>query len=627
MSIKHKLITGYGSLLLIILLFGVCVHFGILKFNKVKNEMAMRYEQLVDLEMVKNINTSLILEAMDLLVKKDEAVVYKEYTENVDKLFIEMFEFEKELLGDADTKAKVDLINEFINDYKIFEKTMKVDLPHLIVNIKTVDPVKFDELDDYIDGFGDEVADDIEHLKLMIEKELAQAETNLQEFEKEFNTFIILTVIFSFLLGLAIASYNIIKITKNIETFKNGVLGFFKYLNKETEDVSLLNTDSKDEIALMSKEINKNILNTKKLIEQDTELIKDVKSVVETVKKGILTKRIVNSTENESLEELKDLFNDMLDLLVKDICGDTNKIQKGIEEFQKLNFTHRIPNPTGKTSQGLNNLADIINDMLIENKKVGLVLGNSSELLLENVSTLNRVSNESAAAIEETSAALEEITNNITNNTDTILQMAEYAKELDLSAKKGEDLAKETTDAMNDINEEVSAINEAISIIDQISFQTNILSLNAAVEAATAGEVGKGFAVVAAEVRNLASRSAEAAKEIKDLVEKATIKADNGKEISTKMIDGYTTLNHTIESTINLIQNVENSSSEQKMGIQQINDAVNQLDRQTQENAAVSNNTHDVATRTDTIAHKVLESVDEKEFIGKDNIILEEKVA
>merc|ERR1711991_1300727 len=97
----------------------------------------------------------------------------------------------------------------------------------------------------------------------------------------------------------------------------------------------------------------------------------------------------------------------------------------------------------------------------------------------------------------------------------------------------GQNLATKTASSMDEINTEVNAINESITIIDQIAFQTNILSLNAAVEAATAGEAGKGFAVVAQEVRNLASRSAEAAKEIKDLVESATIKANDGKKISS----------------------------------------------------------------------------------------------
>ncbi|MCT7616114.1 methyl-accepting chemotaxis protein, partial [Aliarcobacter butzleri] len=188
------------------------------------------------------------------------------------------------------------------------------------------------------------------------------------------------------------------------------------------------------------------------------------------------------------------------------------------------------------------------------------------------------------------------------------------------SANQGEKLANETTVAMDEINNQVNLINEAISVIDQIAFQTNILSLNAAVEAATAGEAGKGFAVVAQEVRNLASRSAEAAKEIKAIVENATSKANQGKQIATNMIEGYKELNQNIINTINLISDIEMSSKEQLSGIEQINVAVTQLDQQTQQNANVAMQTHTISTMTDQIAKLIVSSADEKEFIGKNEV-------
>lgn len=117
--------------------------------------------------------------------------------------------------------------------------------------------------------------------------------------------------------------------------------------------------------------------------------------------------------------------------------------------------------------------------------------------------------------------------------------MSSHSEELTQSIKKGQDLANSTVVSMDQINEQTQAIADAITVIDQITFQTNILSLNAAVEVATAGEAGKGFVVVAQEVRNLASRSAEAAKEIKDIVEEATEKTNNGKTIADEMINGY----------------------------------------------------------------------------------------
>ena len=233
---------------------------------------------------------------------------------------------------------------------------------------------------------------------------------------------------------------------------------------------------------------------------------------------------------------------------------------------------------------------------------------------------LNISSNEAAASLEETAAALEQITSNIRNNTQNIAKMASYSDSVTKSASDGEKLANQTTIAMDEINVQVNLITDAITIIDQIAFQTNILSLNAAVEAATAGEAGRGFAVVAQEVRNLASRSAEAAKEIKTIVENATKKANDGKDIATHMIDGYKELNQNITNTINLISDIEMSSKEQLSGIEQINDAVNSLDRQTQQNAAIASQTHDVAVVTDEIAKLVVSNANAKEFIGKNEV-------
>ncbi|MCT7910196.1 methyl-accepting chemotaxis protein, partial [Arcobacter lacus] len=228
--------------------------------------------------------------------------------------------------------------------------------------------------------------------------------------------------------------------------------------------------------------------------------------------------------------------------------------------------------------------------------------------------------NEAAASLEETAAALEEVTSNVRNNTQNIAQMAKLSSEVTASANQGEKLANETTVAMDEINNQVNLINEAIGVIDNIAFQTNILSLNAAVEAATAGEAGKGFAVVAGEVRNLASRSAEAAREIKTIVENATSKANQGKSIATNMIEGYKELNQNISQTISLISDIQNASKEQLLGIEQINDAVTLLDRQTQQNAMIASQTHDVALITDEISKLIVSDADSKEFEGKNEV-------
>ena len=206
---------------------------------------------------------------------------------------------------------------------------------------------------------------------------------------------------------------------------------------------------------------------------------------------------------------------------------------------------------------------------------------------------------------------------NIRNNTENIAKMAKYSNEIIKASASGEALANETTNAMDEINSKVSMVNDAISVIDQIAFQTNILSLNAAVEAATAGEAGKGFAVVAQEVRNLATRSAEAANEIKRIVQLATSKTKEGSEIANSMIEGYTSLNENISITLDLIQNVTTASKEQSVGMVQINDAVNNLDQITQKNAQSASEANEIAKQTLKISNEIIEQVNSKEFDGK----------
>ena len=152
-------------------------------------------------------------------------------------------------------------------------------------------------------------------------------------------------------------------------------------------------------------------------------------------------------------------------------------------------------------------------------------------------------------------------------------------------------------------------IAQVINIIQEIAFQTNILSLNAAVEAATAGEAGRGFAVVAAEVRNLASRSAEAAKEINNIVQKAKQRANEGKEIANSMILGYETLNKNIENQINIINEVSSASKEQSEAMEQINDAINELDKTTQQNAAMASQINSQAHNIEVLSNKLVEVV------------------
>ncbi len=416
---------------------------------------------------------------------------------------------------------------------------------------------------------------------------------------------------------LAILFFALVKILAPLKTLENGLNFFFRYLKGEEKSINKLNITTNDEFGHMAKDIDKQMELISHNLNEDKKLIDEVKNVVNRVKEGHLDLQIKNETSNLSLNELKNMLNDMIETIKGNVNEDINVILNSLEKYAKLNFVDNIPNPSGNVAIGLNNLADIINQMLHENKINGLTLDESSKVLLENVNILNKSSNETAVSLEETAAAIEEITSTVINNTERISTMTNHSKELSNSIEEGQKLATITVESMDSINEQTQAIADAITIIDQIAFQTNILSLNAAVEAATAGEAGKGFAVVAAEVRNLANRSSEAAREIKELVENATSKTNSGKKIADDMIKGYVKLRENISKTTEVIKDISISSSEQRTSIEQINDVVNRLDRQTQNNASIASQTHDIAINTSHIAKTILDTVNEKNFKNK----------
>ena len=427
--------------------------------------------------------------------------------------------------------------------------------------------------------------------------------------------------IFAFVVLFAMFAISVLMsyIIKHIKIIEDGVIKFFAYLNRKTETVDDIHIKSDDEFGAMAKIINDNIAYTAKLLEDDNKVLQNTIEVLHEFEQGDLVQRVKSKTENPELSQLVKVINNMGDNLESNI----NKVLNVLEQYTNYDYLKKVDANSLKEhllklANGVNGLGDSITKMLVDSKKSGSVLFRSSEELLKNVDILNNSANTVASSLEETSAALEEMTSNIKSNGESVMKMTKIANGLNARVEEGEHLANQTTLSMDKIDEQVNAINEAISVIDQIAFQTNILSLNAAVEAATAGEAGKGFAVVAGEVRNLASRSAEAAKEIKVLVENATAKADEGKGIAGKMINGFAELKGSIKETIALIDHVAEASKEQQIGIEQINESVSSIDNQTQKNAAIASQTNSIAAKTKCVADYVLEHTEDKQFVGKD---------
>ena len=527
------------------------------------------------------------------------------------------------LMDKSLAKASIDPTKEFKN-YIISQKFINKDFLQDAQNIEMEELIKNNrfETDKFLYTFT--YVEDFQNKKLgiaLVGSPLTKVNVAVNSAKSiiDIALLIIVILVIFILITIMIGVQKII--IKPLEDFNNGIKNLIS--NNNSTAMHRISKKSNDELGDVADNFNKYLEQIDLGIQEDLKLIDEAELVMGRVKNGWYSQKISQSTSNNQLNMLKENINSMIDSTKERFII----INKLLEEYSNQNYINKLhlenieKNGVFDTFiQGINTLRDSITTMLIENKKNGLTLGESSTILMSNVNTLNSNSNESAAALEETAAALEEITSNISSNTNTIIKMSSFANALTTSAQNGEELATQTTESMNEIDVEVNAINEAITVIDQIAFQTNILSLNAAVEAATAGEAGKGFAVVAQEVRNLASRSAEAANEIKTLVQNATTKANDGKQIADKMIEGYHGLNENIAKTIELISDVEMASKEQKLGIEQINDAVSSLDQQTQQNAMIASQTHEVALQTDGIAKIVVSKADEKEFVGKDKV-------
>ena len=213
-------------------------------------------------------------------------------------------------------------------------------------------------------------------------------------------------------------------------------------------------------------------------------------------------------------------------------------------------------------------------------------VASASQQLAAASEQLSSGAQQSASSLEETASSLEEITATVRQNADNADQANQLANSSRETAEKGGAVVAQAVDAMGEINRSSRKIADIITTIDEIAFQTNLLALNAAVEAARAGEQGRGFAVVAGEVRNLAQRSASAAREIKGLIEDSVQKVETGSELVNKSGETLGAIVTSVKRVTDIVAEIAAASREQTVGIEQINKAVAQMDQVTQSNAS-----------------------------------------
>jgi methyl-accepting chemotaxis protein len=238
-------------------------------------------------------------------------------------------------------------------------------------------------------------------------------------------------------------------------------------------------------------------------------------------------------------------------------------------------------------SRGINQLADNLLQIVAQVKEAALEVFRGAEEISAGNTNLSSRTAEQAASLEETATSMEEMTTTVKQNADNARQANQLAIAASEQAESGGAVVGKAVKAMAGIDESAWRIADIISVIDDIAFQTNLLALNAAVEAARAGEQGRGFAVVASEVRNLAGRSASAAKEIKDLIQDSVRKVRDGSVLVTQSGHTLEQIVASVKKVSDIVAEIATASREQSSGIDQVSRAVMQMDELTQQNAAL----------------------------------------
>jgi len=259
--------------------------------------------------------------------------------------------------------------------------------------------------------------------------------------------------------------------------------------------------------------------------------------------------------------------------------------------------TRGVVRPIHRIIHELNAGADQVND-------ASAAVASASQALAAGAS-------EQASSLEQTSSSLEEMSARTRASAESAAKANESATRARTSADRGDQTMRQLNTAVSAINQSSSEISKIIKVIEEIAFQTNLLALNAAVEAARAGEHGKGFAVVAEEVRNLAQRSAQAARDTTTLIAASVERAREGGEVATSASDALRTIIGDVATVAELLSGISRASNEQAQGVEQINAAVSQMDRITQQNAAGAEESSSAAEQLSAQAESVKATVSE----------------
>ncbi len=335
----------------------------------------------------------------------------------------------------------------------------------------------------------------------------------------------------------------------------------------------------------------------------------EVASIVKAAGQGDFSQRMSLEGKDGFFRQLGEGINQFLE-----VCANgMNDVARMLGALAQGDLTQRITadysGTFGKLKDDANATAEQLKEIVGRIKEATDTINTAAKEIAAGNTDLSQRTEEQASSLEETASSMEELTSTVKQNAENAKQANQLAKGASDIATRGGQVVAEVVETMNAINDSSKKIVDIISVIDGIAFQTNILALNAAVEAARAGEQGRGFAVVAGEVRNLAQRSAAAAKEIKTLISDSVAKVEDGSKLVANAGATMEEIVTAVKRVTDIMAEISAASVEQSAGIEQVNAAVAQMDEVTQQNAALVEQAAAAAESLEEQAHAMAELV------------------
>lgn len=335
----------------------------------------------------------------------------------------------------------------------------------------------------------------------------------------------------------------------------------------------------------------------------------EVSNIIADAVAGDYSKRLDTGKMNGFFKQISEGINDLLDAnsrALVDVGAMLTRMSQG-DLTQKIDTDYR--GQLGKLKDDANATVDNLQEIIFSIKDATEAINIASQEIASGNQDLSSRTEQQASSLEETASSMEQLTVTVRQNSDSSRQANELASNAQQIAVKGGEMVGQVVQTMGAIHHSSNKIADIIGVIDGIAFQTNILALNAAVEAARAGEQGRGFAVVATEVRNLAQRSAAAAKEIKGLIADSVEKVETGNKLVDQAGRTMEEVVASIKRVANIMANISEASREQSSGIEQVGLAVSQMDEMTQQNAALVEQAAAAAESLEEQARNLMQSV------------------